>query len=162
MWGQNPDQRLRNEWLEDELASTMLTASWVDHSDPLLPPTATSATRGRRPTSFLTPLIYLPSSKIRLLTPTGEVLKYKSSSLLHSSDDNTQFVSLFFAAFASQLLVRGPTPRRGNKTDSAHPPIHPTKYSSNLQVGAFRSFLVARFVHVPKLAHFGNHFLSVN
>ena len=36
--------------------------------------------------------------------------------------------------FATQLLARGITPRQGNKTDNAHPPIHPTKYTNSLQV----------------------------
>ncbi|XP_060606708.1 DNA topoisomerase 3-alpha-like isoform X2 [Ruditapes philippinarum] len=35
--------------------------------------------------------------------------------------------------FASRVLERGPTPRNGNKTDNAHPPIHPTKYTDSLQ-----------------------------
>ena len=34
------------------------------------------------------------------------------------------------------LLNDGPTPRNGNKSDQAHPPIHPTKYTNNLQVNA--------------------------
>lgn len=38
--------------------------------------------------------------------------------------------------FARSILERGgPTPRSGNKSDQAHPPIHPTKYTSSLQVG---------------------------
>ena len=36
--------------------------------------------------------------------------------------------------FASQILADGPNPRQGNKTDNAHPPIHPTRYNNNLQV----------------------------
>ena len=39
-----------------------------------------------------------------------------------------------WGAFASQILARGPTPRQGNKTDNAHPPIHPTKYTNSLTV----------------------------
>jgi DNA topoisomerase-3 len=38
-----------------------------------------------------------------------------------------------WGGFASQLLARGVTPRQGNKTDNAHPPIHPTKYTNSLQ-----------------------------
>nr|KAF6398760.1 DNA topoisomerase III alpha [Molossus molossus] len=38
--------------------------------------------------------------------------------------------------FAQSILERGgPTPRNGSKSDQAHPPIHPTKYTSSLQVG---------------------------
>jgi len=36
--------------------------------------------------------------------------------------------------FAANLLNDGPTPRNGNKSDQAHPPIHPTKYTNSLQV----------------------------
>lgn len=35
--------------------------------------------------------------------------------------------------FASRVLEHGPHPRNGNKTDQAHPPIHPTKYTNSLQ-----------------------------
>ncbi|NXO01935.1 TOP3A topoisomerase, partial [Rhinopomastus cyanomelas] len=39
-----------------------------------------------------------------------------------------------WGAFAQRILDQGgPTPRSGSKTDQAHPPIHPTKYTSNLQ-----------------------------
>uniref|UniRef100_A0A8C8S4J5 DNA topoisomerase n=1 Tax=Pelusios castaneus TaxID=367368 RepID=A0A8C8S4J5_9SAUR len=40
-----------------------------------------------------------------------------------------------WGAFAQGILDRGgPTPRNGTKSDQAHPPIHPTKYTENLQV----------------------------
>lgn len=39
-----------------------------------------------------------------------------------------------WGAFAAALLTRGATPRQGNKTDNAHPPIHPTNYTNTLQV----------------------------
>ncbi|EDV27024.1 uncharacterized protein TRIADDRAFT_22834 [Trichoplax adhaerens] len=35
--------------------------------------------------------------------------------------------------FAKSLVERGPTPRWGKKTDNAHPPIHPTKFTNTLQ-----------------------------
>ncbi|XP_066952074.1 DNA topoisomerase 3-alpha [Macrobrachium rosenbergii] len=35
--------------------------------------------------------------------------------------------------FAARVLEVGPNPRQGRKSDQAHPPIHPTKYASNLQ-----------------------------
>ncbi|CAL1541767.1 unnamed protein product [Lymnaea stagnalis] len=38
-----------------------------------------------------------------------------------------------WGAFAQQVLNNGPNPRNGNKTDQAHPPIHPLKYTDNLQ-----------------------------
>ena len=42
-----------------------------------------------------------------------------------------------WGAFAQTILERGgPNPRNGNKSDQAHPPIHPTKYTSSLQVGS--------------------------
>ena len=34
--------------------------------------------------------------------------------------------------FAANLLVDGAHPRQGTKTDNAHPPIHPTKHTSDL------------------------------
>lgn len=36
--------------------------------------------------------------------------------------------------FALRLVNTGPTPRQGSKTDNAHPPIHPAKYTNSLQV----------------------------
>ena len=36
--------------------------------------------------------------------------------------------------FATHILNTGPTPRQGNKSDNAHPPIHPTKYINTLHV----------------------------
>uniref|UniRef100_A0A8C2R7E1 DNA topoisomerase n=1 Tax=Capra hircus TaxID=9925 RepID=A0A8C2R7E1_CAPHI len=39
-----------------------------------------------------------------------------------------------WGAFARNILEHGgPTPRNGNKSDQAHPPIHPTKYTDSLQ-----------------------------
>lgn len=35
--------------------------------------------------------------------------------------------------FAQGLLESGITPRQGKKSDQAHPPIHPTKYTDSLQ-----------------------------
>lgn len=35
--------------------------------------------------------------------------------------------------FAQSVLNNGPTPRQGKKSDQAHPPIHPTKYTHGLQ-----------------------------
>lgn len=43
--------------------------------------------------------------------------------------------------FARGLLESGITPRQGKKTDQAHPPIHPTKYTDSLQ-GSFRKTFV--------------------
>ena len=39
-----------------------------------------------------------------------------------------------WGAFASRLAP--PTPRQGSKTDNAHPPIYPVKYTSTLTVSA--------------------------
>lgn len=41
--------------------------------------------------------------------------------------------------FARGLLESGITPRQGKKSDQAHPPIHPTKYTNSLQ-GLSRCF----------------------
>jgi len=46
-------------------------------------------------------------------------------------------------AFAANLLNDGPTPRNGNKSDEAHPPIHPTKYTNSLQVDFLQLVMIA-------------------
>ncbi|EAW55646.1 DNA topoisomerase III alpha [Homo sapiens] len=54
-----------------------------------------------------------------------------------------------WGAFAQSILERGgPTPRNGNKSDQAHPPIHPTKYTNNLQGDEQRlyEFIVRHFL----------------
>ena len=50
--------------------------------------------------------------------------------------------------FATNLLAEGATPRQGTKTDNAHPPIHPTKYTDNLQGNEKRlyEFIVRHFL----------------
>uniref|UniRef100_A0A8C3V8W9 DNA topoisomerase n=1 Tax=Catharus ustulatus TaxID=91951 RepID=A0A8C3V8W9_CATUS len=51
--------------------------------------------------------------------------------------------------FAQRILDEGgPTPRSGTKSDQAHPPIHPTKYTSNLQGNEQRlyEFIVRHFL----------------
>lgn len=37
-----------------------------------------------------------------------------------------------WGAFASKVVEWGPNPRAGNKSDQAHPPIHPTKFTTGL------------------------------
>ena len=44
-----------------------------------------------------------------------------------------------WGAFANNVLTRGPTPRQGSKTDNAHPPIHPVKYTNSLQVSVYET-----------------------
>ncbi|KAB5531012.1 hypothetical protein PHYPO_G00135980 [Pangasianodon hypophthalmus] len=54
-----------------------------------------------------------------------------------------------WGAFARGILDSGgPTPRNGNKSDQAHPPIHPTKYTNNLQGNEKRlyEFIVRHFL----------------
>ncbi|XP_023234513.1 DNA topoisomerase 3-alpha-like [Centruroides sculpturatus] len=53
-----------------------------------------------------------------------------------------------WGGFASRVLNDGPNPRQGNKTDNAHPPIHPTKYAKNLQGNEARlyEFIVRHFL----------------
>ncbi|MBN3312158.1 TOP3A topoisomerase, partial [Atractosteus spatula] len=54
-----------------------------------------------------------------------------------------------WGAFAQGILERGgPTPRNGTKNDQAHPPIHPTKYTSSLQGNEQRlyEFIVRHFL----------------
>lgn len=51
--------------------------------------------------------------------------------------------------FAQRILESGgPTPRNGNKSDQAHPPIHPTKYTNGLQGNEKRlyEFIVRHFL----------------
>lgn len=50
-----------------------------------------------------------------------------------------------WGGFASRLLQEGLTPRQGNKTDQAHPPIHPVKSAPHLEGNAKRVYeLVVR------------------
>jgi DNA topoisomerase-3 len=35
--------------------------------------------------------------------------------------------------FAQRVIEEGITPRQGKKSDQAHPPIHPTKFTDSLQ-----------------------------
>ncbi|XP_064601607.1 DNA topoisomerase 3-alpha-like [Liolophura sinensis] len=53
-----------------------------------------------------------------------------------------------WGAFAGRVLEHGPNPRNGNKTDNAHPPIHPIKYAANLQGNEQRvyEFVVRHFL----------------
>ncbi|XP_013926805.1 PREDICTED: DNA topoisomerase 3-alpha [Thamnophis sirtalis] len=54
-----------------------------------------------------------------------------------------------WGAFAQRILDQGgPTPRRGTKSDQAHPPIHPTKHAGNLQGNDQRlyEFIVRHFL----------------
>lgn len=59
-----------------------------------------------------------------------------------------QTVDANWGAFAASVLERGPNPRHGNKTDNAHPPIHPTKYTDGLQGNEKRlyEFIVRHFL----------------
>uniref|UniRef100_UPI00358E05CE DNA topoisomerase 3-alpha n=1 Tax=Myxine glutinosa TaxID=7769 RepID=UPI00358E05CE len=55
-----------------------------------------------------------------------------------------------WGGFAQQILqsANGPNPRNGHKTDQAHPPIHPTKYSNSLHgnEGRLYEFIVRHFL----------------
>ncbi|KFQ18375.1 DNA topoisomerase 3-alpha, partial [Merops nubicus] len=54
-----------------------------------------------------------------------------------------------WGAFAQRILDQGgPTPRNGTKSDQAHPPIHPTKYTAGLQGNEQRlyEFIVRHFL----------------
>ncbi|XP_068002649.1 DNA topoisomerase 3-alpha isoform X1 [Melanerpes formicivorus] len=54
-----------------------------------------------------------------------------------------------WGAFAQRILDQGgPTPRSGAKSDQAHPPIHPIKYTANLQGNEQRlyEFIVRHFL----------------
>ncbi|XP_061415738.1 DNA topoisomerase 3-alpha isoform X2 [Lethenteron reissneri] len=53
-----------------------------------------------------------------------------------------------WGAFAQRLLEAGPNPRNGTKSDQAHPPIHPTKYTAELNGNDQRlyEFIVRHFL----------------
>lgn len=52
-----------------------------------------------------------------------------------------QVINQAWGDFARNLLEFGITPRQGKKSDQAHPPIHPTKYTNSLQ-GLFSDFFL--------------------
>ncbi|XP_014209436.1 DNA topoisomerase 3-alpha [Copidosoma floridanum] len=56
--------------------------------------------------------------------------------------------SVAWGGFAQRLLQEGITPRQGKKSDQAHPPIHPTKYTDSLQGDEARvyEFVVRHFL----------------
>lgn len=39
-----------------------------------------------------------------------------------------------YGPFATKVLGWGPNPREGKKSDQAHPPIHPTKYTNSERI----------------------------
>ncbi|XP_019852489.1 PREDICTED: DNA topoisomerase 3-alpha-like isoform X3 [Amphimedon queenslandica] len=53
-----------------------------------------------------------------------------------------------WGGFAGNVLSVGPTPRNGQKTDNAHPPIHPVKYTNSLTGNEQRlyEFVVRHFL----------------
>ncbi|XP_064634025.1 DNA topoisomerase 3-alpha-like [Lineus longissimus] len=53
-----------------------------------------------------------------------------------------------WGAFAARVLEQGPNPRNGKKSDQAHPPIHPTKYTNNLHGNEAKvyEFIVRHFL----------------
>lgn len=55
---------------------------------------------------------------------------------------------IILPAFAQQILDNGPNPFQGNKSDQAHPPIHPLKYAPGLQGNEKRiyEFVVRHFL----------------
>lgn len=60
-----------------------------------------------------------------------------------------QTQNINWGAFAQRILDQGgPTPRNGTKSDQAHPPIHPTKYTGDLQGNEQRlyEFIVRHFL----------------
>lgn len=62
--------------------------------------------------------------------------------------------------FAQRILESGgPTPRNGNKSDQAHPPIHPTKYTNSLQVSSLS--LLGPTICLPISLRNGNVYLFI-
>ena len=61
--------------------------------------------------------------------------------------------------FAADLLQNGrPIPRNGSKTDQAHPPIHPTKHSTNLNVSAILILSSSSLCLFYNIVFWSNHF----
>ena len=60
--------------------------------------------------------------------------------------------------FAQNLLESGITPRQGKKSDQAHPPIHPIKYTDNLY-GPFIVLIVFSYRNLISVGQFnaGNY-----
>ncbi|KAI1724598.1 DNA topoisomerase domain-containing protein [Ditylenchus destructor] len=62
--------------------------------------------------------------------PRTETNKYPPDFNLHELV-NSQTASFDWGDFANEIIARGgPDPRNGNKSDQAHPPIHPLKFAS--------------------------------
>jgi len=55
-----------------------------------------------------------------------------------------QVINREWGDFARNLLESGITPRQGKKSDQAHPPIHPIKYTDSLQGLFLASVLIYR------------------
>nr|CAD7453537.1 unnamed protein product [Timema tahoe] len=68
-------------------------------------------------------------------------LNLRSLVEMHTADHN-------WGEFANRVLESGPNPRVGKKSDQAHPPIHPTKYTCNLEGDEWRvyEFVVRHFL----------------
>nr|CAD7396091.1 unnamed protein product [Timema poppensis] len=68
-------------------------------------------------------------------------LNLRSLVEMHTADHN-------WGEFANRVLEAGPNPRMGKKSDQAHPPIHPTKYTGNLEGDERRvyEFIVRHFL----------------
>lgn len=76
---------------------------------------------------FLLRYISYPRTETNIFPPNlalGPLVEYQTQSPV-------------WGTFAQRVLDQpaGPNPRQGKKSDQAHPPIHPTKYSDTLQVG---------------------------
>ena len=54
-------------------------------------------------------------------------------SIFRNSEHELRTDVVYFLDFAQNLTARGATPRNGTKSDQAHPPIHPTKYTNSLE-----------------------------
>ncbi|XP_045929127.1 DNA topoisomerase 3-alpha isoform X1 [Micropterus dolomieu] len=71
-----------------------------------------------------------------------------------------QTQSPVWGTFAQRVMDQpgGPNPRQGKKSDQAHPPIHPTKYSNTLQgnEGRVYEFIVRHFLACVSQDALGN------
>ena len=93
-------------------------------------------------------IVVVPRLFLKKVTFEGRLVRNLECSLLKLLPKcNCHHCLVTFVEFAAGVLERGPNPRRGNKTDNAHPPIHPTKYTDGLQVATvWYFFFIVIFV----------------
>jgi len=77
--------------------------------------------------------------------PRTETNKYPKSFNLREIVE-AQSTSFEWGEFAGEILAAGTNPRNGNKSDEAHPPIHPLKYATKQELTAQHEWSVYELV----------------